>query len=367
MEKQADAPFLLTPNGDDDSDGLLKTNSRIISGSEYQNKTANATPLRETKLIVMFCPSRKDCGTSYAEKPGIFNGCEWSDCELTGDQGRIPEATVVVIKHQHPYIEWPTVRFPNQTYIHMLEERPCPELWWVAKYDDKINLTWNYRYDADIPLHVSVIEKDNPEKGRYVPRIPLANKTKAVAWAVSHCNAESKRDVYVAELSKYIDVDIYGKCGTLECPQVSSLQCADEWEKQYKFYLAFENGICKDYVTEKLYRTLDREMIPVVLGGADYNVVSPPHSNINVKDYKSPKELASFLHQLGQNEDEYYEYFQWKQRYRFTLTINENCKLCEIAHNMEKWARPAHHKYYQWYMSVCHNNFVDEMRKKGNW
>ena len=168
----------------------------------------------------------------------------------------------------------------------------------MAKYDDKINLTWNYRYDADIPLHVSVIEKDNPEKGRYVPRIPLANKTKAVAWAVSHCNAESKRDVYVAELSKYIDVDIYGKCGTLECPQVSSLQCADEWEKQYKFYLAFENGICKDYVTEKLYRTLDREMIPVVLGGADYNVVSPPHSNINVKDYKSPKELASFLHQL---------------------------------------------------------------------
>ena len=111
--------------------------------------------------------------------------------------------------------------------------------------------------------------------GWYIPRIPLSNKTRSVVWAVSNCNADSRRDEYVAELSKYIDVDIYGKRGTLECEQNLQNECADMWEQKYKFYLAFENAICKDYVTEKLFRTLKREMILVVLGGSGYYVASP--------------------------------------------------------------------------------------------
>lgn len=35
-------------------------------------------------------------------------------------------------------------------------------------------------------------------------------KTKKVAWFVSNCGTLNKREDYVKELSKYIDVDIYG-------------------------------------------------------------------------------------------------------------------------------------------------------------
>ena len=40
----------------------------------------------------------------------------------------------------------------------------------------------------------------------------LRNKTKSIAWMVSHCKTHSQRETYVQELGKYIDVDIYGAC-----------------------------------------------------------------------------------------------------------------------------------------------------------
>ena len=50
----------------------------------------------------------------------------------------------------------------------------------------------------------------------------IKNKTKLVAWVVSHCSAGSGRDDYVNELKKYITVDVYGKCSPLKCDNRSS-------------------------------------------------------------------------------------------------------------------------------------------------
>lgn len=36
--------------------------------------------------------------------------------------------------------------------------------------------------------------------------------------------------------------------------------------RKYKFYLAMENSNCKDYVTEKLYRTMTAGVVPIVDG-----------------------------------------------------------------------------------------------------
>jgi len=68
-----------------------------------------------------------------------------------------------------------------------------------------------------------------------------ANKSKLVAWIVSHCGANSQRDILVKEIQKFITVDIFGLCGELKCGEI----CDKMLEEQYKFYIAFENSLCE--------------------------------------------------------------------------------------------------------------------------
>ena len=61
---------------------------------------------------------------------------------------------------------------------------------------------------------------------------------------------------------------------------------------------------------------LQKNVVPVVLGGADYDLVAPPSSYINVNDFRSPKDLAVYLKHLMANPHEYLQYFWWKEHYR---------------------------------------------------
>ena len=57
---------------------------------------------------------------------------------------------------------------------------------------------------------------------------------------------------FARRLGHYIDVDIYGGCGNLKCPRTNQ-HCFSRLKTHYRFYLAFENSNCKDYITEKLF------------------------------------------------------------------------------------------------------------------
>ena len=71
-----------------------------------------------------------------------------------------------------------------------------------------------------------------------------------------------------------------------------------EIAESYHFYLSFENSLCEDYVTEKLFRALDSDLVPVVMGGANYSKIVPPKSVINVQDFDSPELLGKELKRL---------------------------------------------------------------------
>ena len=79
-----------------------------------------------------------------------------------------------------------------------------------------------------------------------------------------------------------------------------------------RFYLAFENSLCPDYATEKLYRALAEHVVPVVLGGANYTALAPPRSLLRAADFASPALLARELVRLAGSEAEYLDYFWWK-------------------------------------------------------
>ena len=57
----------------------------------------------------------------------------------------------------------------------------------------------------------------------------------------------------MAQLQKFFPVDIYGACGEMECVREEGDKCWEMVEQKYKYYLAFENSLCGDYVTEKLF------------------------------------------------------------------------------------------------------------------
>jgi alpha-1,3-fucosyltransferase len=110
------------------------------------------------------------------------------------------------------------------------------------------------RPTGKVPLHPS---KDQLKQLMSNQKVNYAaGKTKMAAWMVSNCGSHSNRKEMVSLLQKYIQIDVYGACGTLECPKElgvdnSSEDCRDMAGKNYKFYMALENSLCRDYISEK--------------------------------------------------------------------------------------------------------------------
>ncbi len=65
-------------------------------------------------------------------------------------------------------------------------------------------------------------------------------------------------------MKNYMGVDIFGKCGKLKCGRENETACYERMEREYRFYLSFENSVCDDYVTEKFWNILEKvNVIPV--------------------------------------------------------------------------------------------------------
>lgn len=82
---------------------------------------------------------------------------------------------------------------------------------------------------------------------------------------------------------------------------------------RYKFHLALENGLCPDYMTEKLWRPLHLGCVPVYRGSSAVGDWMPnDHSVITADQFPSPRSLADFLRRLDENDDEYVKYLKFK-------------------------------------------------------
>ena len=82
---------------------------------------------------------------------------------------------------------------------------------------------------------------------------------------------------------------------------------------KHKFYLAFENSCCQDYVSEKILNAFRSGVVPVVAGPRDYSTYAPTdHSVINVRDFESPRHLAAYLDRVASNRTLYESYLSYK-------------------------------------------------------
>ena len=110
----------------------------------------------------------------------------------------------------------------------------------------------------------------------------LAEKKKGsqgltIAQYVSNCKTAVGRENLVDMIDYLTPVDIYGNCGDLFCPPWEKARCLNMLSEKYKFYLSFENAMCKDYITEKFFtKFMDQRLVPVVRGGGAYETYFPP-------------------------------------------------------------------------------------------
>nr|XP_053630708.1 alpha-(1,3)-fucosyltransferase C-like [Cherax quadricarinatus] len=288
----------------------------------------------------------------FGRAPFQMAECEVDTCMVTGNRSFVPvEAFDAIIFHFRAMepLQLPKIRSPHQRWVFWEVESASYVYQNPSLYNGLFNWTMTYRRDSDIPYPYgranalssspltpspSPLPSSTTEKPK---KNYAAGKTKMAAWFVSNCFTHSRREKLVNFMKKFIPVDVYGKCGPLKCSRDTTSLCYELLEKDYKFYFSFENSLCKDYVTEKLFSVLRYNVVPVVLGLGDYAHIVPPHSYINVLDFSNLQSLANYLKYLNNNDTAYNEYFKWKDHYSvddgWSSTAQNFCELCKKLHN----------------------------------
>ncbi|XP_069971382.1 alpha-(1,3)-fucosyltransferase C isoform X2 [Penaeus vannamei] len=233
------------------------------------------------------------------------------------------------------------------------------------------NRTMYYRRDADILFNHGFIVGRGDDASllpRHWVREPLvhrANVTGRIAVAfISNCRARSNRLLYINELQKYTTVDVYGRCGRLKCGKsryaeheyrVDQDPCLRAAADKYLFYLAFENAICDDYATEKLYNLMFYPLVPVVFGGANYDDLLPPNSYIDARQY-APSELAEKLQHLAEHPQEYQTYLEWRKYYQPSTVGGSRvlCDLCTRLYDQAFYEESTIEDFYDWFVTKSH-------------
>ena len=311
-----------------------------LNGPTSKSLQPNTNYLSNATVTILFWSSLY--GTSpWVSKTHTVECREWGgyQCVRTSEKHRFNTSDAIVF-HSRASDLFTSVkqalaltRLQHQRWVlYAGGESPVntPDLGFL---NGRINWTGSYMTDAEFVGGAFVVPGIFQD-GFNSTRNYLENRTGMAAILVSHCVPE--RMDWVKKLQKYIDVDVYGKCGTFHCD--SREKCYKALCK-YRFYLSFENSYCKDYITEKFYdNSLKNEIVPVIIAqvntSSTFYLKVPPGSFINALDFHTVKDLAEHMKTVGSRPDLYNEYFRWRSVYniKFGYASKIFCDLCKRLH-----------------------------------
>ena len=280
----------------------------------------------------------------------IINGvlqsedCAYRNCRITTNRHEIMRSSAVLFWFErleyYPPVT-PSNRTKDQVWVFYGLEPPTNHNYRPFRYSawrNTMNWSMTYRLDSDIPMPYGYLKLRQNVPTKDYSAI-YRSKTKLVAWFVSNCGAPSFRDEYVTEMEREgITVDKFGWCSEDLFHNRHDLE--ERLNRDYMFYLSFENSLCKDYVTEKYFRNLKLDVVLVVRGGADYDKLLPNDTFINTDKFQSAKKLVAYMRHISSNEIEYTRYLRNSDKYDVLEDYqNRNtytwCHLCEKLNNLE--------------------------------
>ncbi len=226
---------------------------------------------------------------------------------------RLAEATAVVF-HLPTLGEVDLLRkAPSQLWVAWsLESRvTCPRLD-DPEFMGRFDLTMTYERDSDVWF---------PYFGPgTVPGLLRAPSPKTEKSPVVHLQSNpydaSGRARFAFELMRRVKVDSYGNMFRTRPERIPP-----GWSRRvavmarYKFTLAFENSISRDYVTEKFFDPLTVGSVPVYRGAPEAADFAPAAgSYIDARDFSGPAELGDYLAELDHDDEAYARYHAWREK-----------------------------------------------------
>ena len=241
-------------------------------------------------------------------------------------------------------IDFPKYRRPDQVWI-VSNMEPPQNLWGdISVFNGIFNWTRWYRTDSTIVWPYgfphTLNETERAEAARkFSGKNIFKSKTNNIVGRVSNCNAPNRRVSTIKRMGRYVKLDMQGACFGNPCGtpgDETDIRCSRSLQ-DYKFFLAFENNDCVDYVTEKYWYTLKREQIPIVNWKHVNRGIVIPGSYINIYDFDNIQSAMEYVKQVAENERLYNSYFDWRLSYA-DRGICSSCEICKRLHDEE---RPA--------------------------
>lgn len=198
-------------------------------------------------------------------------------------------------------------------------------------------------------------------------------RTNSALWFVSNCNAALRMKV-AAELGQIYPLTVLGSCSQVmrnKYPTVSTSKitfnemacsrhssCELNAFSTAKFYLSFENSNCSDYITEKFWKSLNNDLIPVVMqpNREYYERMAPKDSFIHLADFDYDiARLAIHLNNVASDFSLYRGYFEWKHHLHaaYDTKTLEQFRICELCARLNN----QHLFYNSYYKRV--SNFIE--------
>lgn len=211
----------------------------------------------------------------------------------------------------------------------------------------------------------------------------LLKEISPILFIQSNCDTLTDRDIYVAQLMMFQQIDSYGDCLNnrilpveLKYDYRNRLKAKQLFKfiARYKFVIAIENAACDDYVTEKFWRAIHLGVVPIYFGSPSIRDWTPnAKSAILLQDYPTPLLLSKHIDELMQDDELYEEYLEHKTKGRIANQniINElkirpyqmnddkriqdfECFLCNILHGTDKYVlhRVINKKHYNCHLPI---------------
>lgn len=244
--------------------------------------------------------------------------------------------------YDHP-ISINSVRYVQGTPWDFMCSMEGPHYYPSLKYDKQAHLQNHFfattSYDSEVPLpYYSKAEYDIQKN----PPVSFDKGIKGASFLARNCGSRNDREGLVQELIKLgFRVDSLSAClhNADLPPGVDSLHDKKFVQAQYLFHLAFENQNEPDYITEKLWGTLESGTLPIYYGAPNVKEHAPPHSVISVQDFNTTQALVDYLNNVMNNRTLYESYHEWRSKplppsfhakYDFTNT-HSTCRMCRWA------------------------------------